>query len=100
MTYRTETGIIVKTENAHKRWSEATDWDGSNEISRNTNSQWDHETLYLSKKGNYWLEQTSQWQGSVGSAKMLTREEAAGWLVLNGKNLPADLADLAEEVSE
>jgi len=97
-TYQMENGLIVKTENAIQQWEENTTWDGQNRISVNTGSQWNHETLYLSKKGNYYIESYSQWQGSNPEAKFVTPKKAAAWLILNKKELPEDLKRFQEEI--
>lgn len=93
-------GVIVDTDNAAKHWGESTRFDGRNHVSMATGSQWEHETLYLSAKGRYYIESTSQWQGSTPGARFVTNEEAARWLLLNERNLPKDLAAVASEVSE
>lgn len=99
-TYKMEDGVIVKTENATQKWEEDTFWNGSNHISRATGSQWSHETLYLSKKGNYWIEHTSQMQGSVDHAEWIDQHGAATWLIVNGHELPEDLKEREEEITE
>jgi len=91
---------VVDSENAVALWEEDTTWDGSNSISVNTGTQWEHEQLYKSRKGNYWLEHWSQWQGSRAWAEFVPAEEAAKWLMLNGKDLPADLAKHEKAVCE
>lgn len=98
-TYRIE-NVIVKTENAGRSWDEGTRWDGNNHISLATSSQWDHQTLYRSRRGRYWIECTSQWQGSTPRAEWISFEEAARWLLVNGHEVPKDLEAAAEEVSE
>jgi len=99
-TYRTEEGAILNTDLATESWSEETDWDGNNHISRATGSQWEHEKLYRSKKGRYWIENSSQWQGSLPSARLVTNEEAVAWLLLMEYELPDDLKELAAELAE
>jgi len=91
---------IFDTEKAKAHWGEDTRWNGNNHISRATGSQWEHETLYLSAKGTYWVEHTSQWQGSTPSARILSYKEAATWLLDNGHELPDGLSHLADEISE
>lgn len=100
MTYRLDDGTVVKTENATRSWEEATRWDGHNHISVATGSQWTHEALYRSRKGRYWLEHTSQRQGSKDYAEWLSEHTAAQWLLINGHELPEDLKALEAEVSE
>lgn len=99
-TYRMDDGAVVDTCLARASWPEDTRWDGNNHISRATGSQWEHETLYCSKKGRYYVEHTSQYQGSRPSAEWISREEAARWLTYHEHKLPEDLQDLAGEVVE
>ncbi len=90
--YQMDDGRLVETDQATKSWEEETTWNGNNHISVNTGSQWDHERLHLSSKGHYYLEEWSQWQGSIPSARWADDEEAARWLLRNEKDLPAELA--------
>ncbi len=99
-TYRMSDGTVVRTENATRSWNEDTYWNGQNHISKATGTQWDHETLYRSRKGRYYVEHTSQWQGSQDSAEWVSNEEAARWLLHNGEELPAELQALEAQVSE
>lgn len=99
-TYRMSDGTIVKTENATQSWDEATRFDGSNRISVATGSQWNHETLYRSRKGRYYIEHASQWQGSTDTAEWVSLEEAARWLLHNEHELPAELKHFEEQVTE
>lgn len=100
MTYRMSDGTVVKTEKATQSWDETTFWNGNNHISKVTGTQWDHETLYRSRRGRYWVEHTSQWQGRVPHAEWVSNEAAAQWLLTNEHELPEDLKPLEEEVSE
>ena len=58
--------------------------------------------LHKSRKGRYWLEYWSQWQGSTPHAEWISNHEAARWLLHNNEDheLPDDLAALEQEVSE
>ena len=100
MRYRMDGGSIVDTDKAAESWEERTDWDGHNHISRNTRSQWEHETLYRSRKGRYYIVHDSQWQGSMPSAEWVSNKQAAAWLLLNDRPLPEDLAEVAAEIEE
>lgn len=82
---------IVDSHNAKQSWEEATHFDGKNNVSNATGSEWDHETLHLSAKGRYWIECHSQYQGSTPSAKWATNEAAYAWLRLNDHEVPAEL---------
>lgn len=98
--YSMPDGTIVDTKNATKTWGEDTRWNGNNHISVATGSQWDHQELHRSRKGRYWLECTSQWQGSTDHAEWLSPEAATKWLLAQGHDLPKDLAHLEDTVSE
>jgi hypothetical protein len=93
-------GTVVDTDNAKQSWDEATHWDGSNHISVATGSQWEHQTLYRSRKGRYYIERTSQWQGSLPGAEWISKRAAAAWLSANEHEIPDDLKAEAEEVTE
>jgi hypothetical protein len=100
--YRLE-GTVVDTDKATAHWDEDTFWDGHNHISVPTGSQWNHETLYRSVKGRYYLVSTSQWQGSKDSAEWVTNTQAAQWLLENNyevKDFPEELKSEVEAISE
>jgi hypothetical protein len=99
-TYRMDDGTVVKTENATQEWKEDKNWDGNNWISVATGSQWHHERLYRSKKGRYWVEHTSNYQGSRDSAEWISNRQAAAWLLANDHEIPEDLKQYAEQVEE
>ena len=98
--YKMADGMIVDTGNASQHWEENTRWDGRNHISVNTGSQWHHETLYRSRRGRYYLERTSNYQGDTPTAEWIDNREAARWLLLNEHELPEELQELADEVIE
>jgi hypothetical protein len=64
-------------------YTEATRWDGNNHISVTTGSQWDHETLYLTKGGRWVRHRWSQWQGSTPTYEFITDDQAREWLLAN-----------------
>ena len=96
--YEMSDGMIVDTDNASARWKEAADFDGRNHISRATGSQWDHETLYRSRRGRYYIEQCSQREGCVPNAEWVSNEGAARWLLKMGHDLPEDLKGMADRL--
>lgn len=98
--YRMDDGTIVDTDNSTQEWDEAQRWDGNNHISVATGSQWDHQTLYRSRKGRYYLEHTSQYQGSKPTAEWVSKRTAASWLLANEHELPADLKEEEEAILE
>ena len=91
---------MVDTKNATQHWNEDTRWNGNNHISVATGSQWEHQTLYRSRRGRYYIEHESQWQGSTPSAEWVSTEEAARWLLANNETVPEELEAVAESVSE
>lgn len=95
-----ENGVILDTDKAKQRWSEETRWDGNNHISVNTGSQWDHETLFCSSKGTYYIEFWSQWQGSTPACRYVSDEDAATWLLHNDHELPEDLKKFEDAIVE
>ena len=58
-------------------------FDGRNQISLATGSQWDHEALYLTAKGRWVLNRWSDYQGSSESYQFIATEEAYQWLLVN-----------------
>lgn len=98
--YRTEDGTVVDTDNASASWTQAADWDGSNQIGRSSGSQWHDQTLHKSRKGRYYVEYTSRAQGERSRVEWVSPEEATRWLLLNEMDLPEDLKPLETEVSE
>jgi hypothetical protein len=102
-TYRMSDGTVVKTENAVQSWTEGTRWNGNNHVSLATGDQFLHQKLHRSRKGRYWVECWSQWQGSTPHAEWLSPQEAARWLLANEcepGDMPDDLGPLEPEVSE
>jgi hypothetical protein len=58
-------------------------FDGSNQISTATNSQTEHEKLFLTASGQWILNHWSQWQGRGETFQLITQSEAVEWLVKN-----------------
>ncbi len=75
------------------RYVEDTYFDGHNHISSATGSQWVHEALYCTRRGAYVLEQWSQREDHATRWTRITAADAAQWLVANGHDAPAPLAD-------
>lgn len=98
--YKMDDGTIVNTKKAVRKWDEDTRWNGNNHISVATGSQWEHETLYKSMKGRYYIEHDSQWQGALSYVTFIDDKNAAAWLIANGGDLPEDLARLESELEE
>jgi hypothetical protein len=100
-TYRMDGGTVVDTTKASQSWDENQRWDGRNHVSVATGSQWDHQRLYRSRKGRYYLEHWSDWQGSASGAEWVSDLEALRWLILNGySDFPVELQGKIDEVTE
>jgi hypothetical protein len=95
-----EDNTLVNTEKAKQSWEEKRWHDGRNFISKATGTQWNHETLYESRKGRFYKVCTSQWQGSHDHAEWLDENEAVRWLLLNDHEIPERLMHLVAEVEE
>ena len=98
--FRMEDGTVINTDKASGQWAEATDWNGSNHISRATGDQWVHQELYRSRKGRYYLIHSSQWQGSQDHAEWISPQEATRWLLANDHKIPEDLAEYVDDIEE
>lgn len=77
-----KTGRYFDAEKA-ECFKENTFWDGNNQISKVTGSQWNHESLYRTASGKWVLNTYSQYQGSIETYEIITPEEAAQWFVKN-----------------
>lgn len=98
--YRMDDGTVVDTDRATARYDEDTRFDGNDHISVATGSQWAHQTLHRSRKGRYYIEHSSQWQGSTPRAEWISEHQAAAWLMANDHPVPTDLSAVADDVSE
>lgn len=76
-------------------FEEDTRWDGSNQISRATGSQWEHQALYQTASGCWVLNSWSQCQGTGETYELIGAERAAMWLLRNLHNLPDSLEEFA-----
>lgn len=75
---------------------ERTHFDGQNHVSEATGSQWEHQRLLRTAKGQYLLHSWSQWQGSGEAFARLSEQEAAEWCARFGRRMPKALVALAE----
>ena len=98
--YQMQDGTVINTDRSSESWSENSDWNGSNNVSCATKSQFEHETLYRSRKGRYYKVCWSQWQGNLPYAEWLDERAACRWLLVNNKDIPEDLKELVDEVEE
>lgn len=64
-------------------WDEGTRWDGSNNISLATGSQWDHERLYRTAGKRWVLNAWSQWEGRKETWRFIDHDAAQAWLIEN-----------------
>ena len=98
--YRMNDDMVVDTENATKSWPQKTDFDGHNQIGRSTGSEWKDQTLHLSRRGRYYTETCSRCEGVLPHVEGVSDKEAARFLLLNEYELPLELQEAAESVSE
>src|SRR3990167_1943646 len=99
MRYRID-DTVVDTDNATATYQCRDEHDGRNRVCVHTGSQWEHQMLYRSRRGRYYLAHLSSYQGSRDYAEWLSPEAAARWLVLNESGIPEELAGPAETVTE
>lgn len=98
--HKMEDGTVVDTDRAVAVWEEDTYHDGRNRVSRATGDQFHHQTLYQSRKGRYYIVHHSNWQGSRDHAEWVSPREAVRWLLVNDGEVPENLKNLVEQVSE
>lgn len=98
--YRMDDGTVVDTANATAEYPEQRDFDGNNRIGRSSGSQWHDQTLYRSRKGRYYIETLSRYQGQRDRVEWVSHQVAAAFLSLNDYDIPADLATAVAEISE
>lgn len=84
---------------AAEQFKESATWNGSNQISDATGSQWEHECLYKTASGKFVLNHWSQYQGSKETYELISKDEAIQWLVRNGRFDEAEKLD-AKAVSD
>jgi hypothetical protein len=56
-------------------------FDGRNRISRATGSQWLHESLYYTRKGNWVINRWSQVQGDRETYALISLSEVGNWVI-------------------
>lgn len=85
---------LVDLDKSRQSWAEGIWFDGHNHISKATDSQWNHQTLYLTDRGKYCLVTNNQQRTR---AHLLAHREAAIWLLQNGhEELPQDLMEFGK----
>lgn len=65
-------------------YKEDTFHDGRNWISKATGSQWEHESIYVTKSGKFILNHYSNFQGSRETYDLISKEDAAAWFAKQG----------------
>lgn len=98
--YQIDEKTVVDTDKAVQSWEQARDWNGSNHIGRSSHSQWVDDTLFKTRKGRYYLESCSRIQGQMDRAEWMSPQAATRWLILNDEELPEDLKQYEEQVTE
>lgn len=74
--------------------------DGRNFISKATNSQFEHEAIFVTKSGKFILDHWSNWQGSTETYQEITKERASAWFAKQGfsdDEIPKALIDGVNE---
>ena len=79
-------------------FKEDTNWDGRNQISVPTGSQWEHEYLYYTKSGKWVLNDWSNYQGRTEGYRQISGQEAIDWLVQNRGFERDEMQELPEGV--
>lgn len=79
---------------------EDTNWDGRNQISVPTGSQWHHEYLYYTKSGKWVLNNLSNYRGSAEGYRQVNEQEAIVWLIQNRGFERDEISKLPESVQE
>jgi len=76
-------------------WAEDTRWDGHNNISKATGSQWEHERLYKTKGGTFIL---NAWSAYHESYTIISDDDAYRWMLSQGESesIPADVLEKME----
>lgn len=65
-------------------FTEATWFDGRNQISRATGSQWHHQSLYYTKSGKWVMHCWSNYQNEPDAYETVSQDEAITWLIAMG----------------
>lgn len=73
-------------------------WDGRNNISNATGSQWDHEILLFTRKGKWVLNSYGSSCGQYDRYTVISEASAVEWIVQNDRvdelgDLPADVCE-------
>lgn len=93
-------GMIVNTKNARIIWEQAQDYDGKHLIGRCTRSNSAEQTLMKSRRGRYYVVRSHGPRDNQSSAEWVSHEEAVRWLTLNDYDVPEDLEDLLEKLTD
>jgi hypothetical protein len=63
-------------------------------VSNATDSEWIHETLYLSARGRWYIVRTCDWRNARPTVRFIDALEAARWLLVNDHELPKVISSL------
>ena len=77
-------------------FKEDTRWDGRNQISVPTGSQWHHEWLYYTKSGKWVKNEFSNYQGTLETYEQIDEQDVIEWLIQNHKFECDELQSLPE----
>lgn len=83
-------------EDSAEKFEEDCDWDGSNHISKATQSQTEHECLWRTKSGKWILNRWSQWQGTTETYTEIDDNAAAAWIIINDNDSDIVKTQIAE----
>jgi hypothetical protein len=79
-----------------EEFCESTRFNGNNRISIATGSQWDHQSLYRTKKGEWILHNWSQRQGVSEDIRRIEEHLAFTWLIKNDYSQHVPALNLSE----
>ena len=86
-------GTVVDTDKASASWEEGFNAEA-------TGDQWNHQKLYKTRVGRYYIEYSPEMRGRKPYAERVSQLEAAHWLMYNKRELPEDLLRLLDESYE
>lgn len=83
-----------------EKFQENTFWNGSNQISKITKSQFEHQDLYLTASGVWVLNTWSNYQNSIETFEQIEIKQVAEWFVKNefsDDDIPDNVLKLIKE---
>ena len=79
------------------KYSEESEWNGNNYISKATGKQCYHENIFVTKSGKYILHSWSNYQGVSETFEEISKKQAANWFSKQGfdlESIPKELIDI------